>query len=178
MAGLRQARKAGIPVVASYHTDIPGYVERWGFKCLSAPAWSYLRWMHNQATLNLCPGPTTQKELDSHGFENVRVWSRGVDTESFHPRYYDGGTREYLSGGHPNNPLLLFVGRLAPEKQIDSLRALTSSIPGARLAVVGDGPGRSKLERFFGGTPTVFCGYLQGLRPAGGRRQGRGAPWT
>jgi glycosyltransferase involved in cell wall biosynthesis len=57
---------------------------------------------------------------------------------------------------------LIYVGRLAPEKGIERLKAVLREVPGARLAIVGDGPARRDLEREFAGTPTVFTGLLQG----------------
>jgi glycosyltransferase involved in cell wall biosynthesis len=70
--------------------------------------------------------------------------------------------RSHLSQGHPENPLLLYVGRLSAEKEIDRIKPVLESIPGARLALVGDGPHRSALEKHFAGTPTHFVGYLTG----------------
>ncbi len=164
MAGLRQAEKNGIPVVASYHTDLPGYLERWGYRFLSPVAWTYLRWIHNRADINLCPSPSTRNTLVTHGFKNVRVWGKGVDTKRFHPCYRSRHTRQVLSGGHPDRTLLLYVARMAPEKQLEALRPVLDAVPNARLAFMGDGPARGKLERHFAGTPTVFAGYLKGLQ--------------
>jgi hypothetical protein len=124
LAGLQQARRLDIPVVASYHTDIPGFAEQWGLGVLSEPLWTYLRWVHNQMDLNLCPSHATQAELEARGFQRLKVWSRGVDTARFHPRHRTRAWRVRLSGGHPDAPLLLFVSRLAPEKRVEWLRPL------------------------------------------------------
>jgi glycosyltransferase involved in cell wall biosynthesis len=70
--------------------------------------------------------------------------------------------RNRLSDGEPNKPLLLYVGRLSAEKQVEKLRDVVHAIPGARMAIVGDGPVRADLEKHFNGTPTVFTGYLRG----------------
>lgn len=163
-AGLRHAEKSGIPVIASYHTDLPGYLERWGYRSLSPFAWSYLRWIHNRVDINLCPSPSTRNTLVTHGFKNVRVWGKGVDTKRFNPCYRSRQTRHLLTAGHPDKPLLLYVGRLALEKQLEFLRPVLDALPNTRLAFVGDGPDRGRLERYFAGTPTVFTGYLKGLQ--------------
>jgi glycosyltransferase involved in cell wall biosynthesis len=130
---------------------------------LKEPLWTYFRWIHNQADLNLCPSHYTRAELEAHGFERVRVWRHGVDQERFSPLYRDDAWRERLSGGCPEAPVLLYVGRLAPEKRVDWLRPVLDAVPEARLAVVGDGPARPTLEALFAGTHTVFTGYLRGL---------------
>ena len=74
--------------------------------------------------------------------------------------------RSRLSGGNPESPLFLYVGRLSAEKDIVRLKELFSVVPGMRLAIVGDGPLRSDLERQFEGTATVFTGYMQGAELA------------
>jgi glycosyltransferase involved in cell wall biosynthesis len=162
VAGLRHARALDVPVVASYQTDIPGYAVRYGLGLFRDPMWAYLRWLHNHADLNLCPSHFTRAELWAHGFKRVRVWSHGVDADRFHPRYRDSAWRQRLSEGHPEAPLLLYVGRLATEKRVDWLRPVLYALPGTRLAIVGDGPIRAELEEQFAGTPTTFTGYLRG----------------
>lgn len=162
LVGLRHARTLGVPVVASYQTDIPGYAARYGLGVLRESLWSYFRWLHNRADLNLCPSQFTRAELEMHGFQRVKVWRHGVDTELFNPLQRCWGWRRRLSGGHPEAPLLLYVGRLAKEKRVDWLRPLVDMLPNACLAIVGDGPMRLALEEDFAGTSTVFTGYLQG----------------
>jgi glycosyltransferase involved in cell wall biosynthesis len=73
---------------------------------------------------------------------------------------------ELLSDGHPESPLFLYVGRLSPEKEIDTLRSVLEAFPGARLAIVGGGPSRKSLEEHFAGTAAFFAGYLTGRRLA------------
>lgn len=162
LIGLKQARRTGTPVVASYHTDIPGFLEQWGFDLLAEPLWTYLLWLHSQANLNLCPSQTTRAELAARGFPRLKVWSRGVDATQFHPRRRSSAWRERLTGGHSNAPLLLYVGRLSPEKRVDWLQPILADLPGVRLAVVGDGPARPALERLFDRSRVVFTGYLRG----------------
>jgi len=163
LAGLVAARLLRVPVVASYHTDIPGYADRWGVGFLRGAAWSYLRWIHNQAALNLTPSAFTLKDLENHGFRKFKVWAHGVDTDQFSPVHRSAAMRQRLSGGEPEKPLLLFVGRLSIEKRIDWLKDILLQMPGLRLAVIGDGPARRQLEEEFRGLPAVFTGYLRGL---------------
>lgn len=166
VAGVRCARRTGVPLVASYHTDLPGYSRRYGFGFLEGAFWRYIRWLHNQAALNLCPSSVTRRELEEREVRNARVWTRGVDTGRFSPEWRSPEMREFLSGGHPEAPLLLYVGRVAPEKRVDWLADALEGVPGARLAVVGGGPGLEKLRARLEGTPTVFAGYLRGAELA------------
>jgi glycosyltransferase involved in cell wall biosynthesis len=161
-AALRAARRVGVPVVASYHTDIPGFLRCWRLGAISGVVRAWLRWLHNQADLNLTPSRVTRDELVANGFTHVKVWERGVDTTHFHPSRRTEAWRRRLSGGDVDAPLLLYVGRLSFEKRIDWLRPALTALPQVRLAVVGDGPARSSLERTFAGTPTIFTGYLRG----------------
>jgi glycosyltransferase involved in cell wall biosynthesis len=162
VAGLRQAHRMSLPVVASYQTDLPGFAARWGLGVMSEPLWSYLRWIHNQADLTLCPSRVTQLELKMRGFERLAIWSRGVDMQRFHPRHRSPEWRQRLCTGETKAPLLLFVGRLAHEKRVDWLRPVLDRLPGAQLAIVGDGPARPDLQRLFAGMPVKFVGYLGG----------------
>lgn len=160
--GLRRAKRLGVPVVASYHTDVPGYMEYYGFGALREPSWAFFRWLHNQADLNLCPSTHTRRQLEAKGFERVAIWSRGIDAAHFSPERYRFDWRQRLSEGHPEAPLLLYVGRLAAEKRLDLLRPLFDAHPGIRLALVGAGPAESALRSLFAGTATHFVGHLRG----------------
>lgn len=165
-AGMWHARRLGIPVVASYHTDIAGYAAQWGLEWLQGPIWHFFRAIHQQADLNLCPSATTLQQLQAQNFPRLGVWTRGVDTARFCPERRSYFWRQRLTGGQPDAPLLLYVGRLSLEKRVDWLRPLLDRFPQARLAIVGDGPARARLEALFAGTPTHFTGYLRGLELA------------
>jgi glycosyltransferase involved in cell wall biosynthesis len=162
LAGLFHAKNLKVPLVASYHTHLPKYLEHYGLGMLEGVMWELLKVAHNQAEVNLCTSTAMQQELTTHGIERVKVWQRGVDTELFQPHWVRHEMRSRLTQGHPDSPLLLYVGRLSAEKEIDRIRPVLDAIPNARLALVGDGPYRQELEKHFEGTPTYFVGYLQG----------------
>ncbi len=95
------------------------------------------------------------------------MWKKGVDSDTFHPRFRSDAMRSRLTGGHPERPVLIYVGRLGFEKNLFFLRELLDRNPGVAMAFVGDGPARSELQAKFKGTPTTFLGTLHvGYCPA------------
>lgn len=162
LGGLYYAKSLEVPLVASYHTHLPKYLEHYGLGMLEGVMWELLKAVHNQAQINLCTSTAMQDALTSHGIERVEVWQKGVDTELFHPDLTSWEMRSHLSQGHPDSPILLYVGRLSAEKEIDRIKPVLEAIPNARLALVGDGPYRQDLEKHFADTPTYFVGYLTG----------------
>jgi glycosyltransferase involved in cell wall biosynthesis len=160
--GVWFARQRGIPLVASYQTDLPGYATRWGYGFAGPLLWTLLRSIHNQAHLNLAPSEYTRRELKAHNFRRVKVWSRGVDTDFFNPTKRNTGMRARLSCGQVDAPLLLYTGRLSSEKRVDWLLSVMQAYPHTRLAIVGDGPQRAELENTFSGMNVQFTGFLHG----------------
>jgi glycosyltransferase involved in cell wall biosynthesis len=166
LGGIYYSKSLNIPLVASYHTHLPRYLEHYNLGMLEGVLWELLKAMHNQAAINLCTSTAMQQELTEHAIERVEVWQRGVDTELFRPELRSEEMRSRLTQGytqsHPEAPILIYIGRLSAEKEIDRIKPVLESIPGARLALVGDGPYREELEQHFEGTPTHFVGYLAG----------------
>lgn len=160
--GLSYARRLRVPIVASFHTHVPRYVRHYGGGFIEPLIWGYLRTLHNRAHLNLCPSTETLKDLRGQGFKRVRWWKRGIDTQRFSPGPRDPAMRARLSGGSPDELLVLYVGRQAPEKRLELIRDPLFSVPGVRLAMVGGGPSHEQLKRHFRGTPTAFPGFLRG----------------
>ena len=156
-AGLRAARRADIPTVAVFQTDLAGFARRNGLGRMSESIWNYLRWIHSQADRTLAPSTTTMWSLKSRGVDNVHLWPRGVDLDRFHPRHRSNDLRRILA---PNGELIVgYVGRLAKEKQVERLTALTD-LPGCRMVVVGDGPDRAALEQAM--PAARFVGFRSG----------------
>ncbi|PMB00335.1 glycosyl transferase [Fischerella thermalis CCMEE 5198] len=162
LAGIFYSKVLDIPLVASYHTHLPQYLQHYGLGMLEGLLWELLKAGHNQAALNLCTSTAMMEELTAHGIERVNLWQRGVDTETFHPSLVSEEMRSRLSQNHPDSPLLLYVGRLSAEKEIERIKPILEAIPAARLALVGDGPHRQALEKHFANTNTHFVGYLVG----------------
>ncbi|WP_010147154.1 glycosyltransferase, partial [Serinicoccus profundi] len=135
-----------------------------GLSVLRAPSQAWITGMHNLAEVNLCTSMQMVQRAREVGIREVDLWPKAVDTVGYHPSKRSAQMRDRLSGGHPDAPLVLYVGRLSREKDLDQLlepiRALAPE--GVRLAFVGSGPAREELETMFAGTPTVFTGYLAG----------------
>ncbi|MBK1784165.1 glycosyltransferase family 4 protein [Prauserella cavernicola] len=135
--GLAAARRLGVPVVAVYQTDIAGFASAYGLGLGARAAWRWVRRLHCRADRTLAPSTHSARELRLHGVPRVHRWGRGVDIERFSPARADAALRAELA---PNGEVLVgFVGRLAPEKEVDRLASL-AGIDGIRVVVVGEGP--------------------------------------
>ncbi len=160
--GVRYARRRGIPLVASYHANIPSYARCYGLGRLEGAGWRYVRWLHNLADVNLATSHATLAMLRERRIERLALWPYGIEPMLREPRAVEPAWRSRLSGGRPERPLLLYVGRLAKEKDVTQLLGAVRDRDDVALAIVGDGPLRSELETAFAGTPTVFHGILRG----------------
>ena len=163
LGGIWLAKSRNLPLVASYHTHLPKYLEYYGMGMLEPLLWELLKAAHNQASLNLCTSTAMVAELAAKGIQHTALWQRGVDTDLFRPELRNDSMRARLHGPYDDTGhLLLYIGRLSAEKQIERIRPVLEAMPQTRLALVGDGPHRQQLERWFEGTPTTFVGYLAG----------------
>ncbi len=163
LGGIWLAKTNGIPLVASYHTHLPKYLEHYGMGMLEPLLWELLKAAHNQAVLNLCTSTAMVEELREKGIQHTALWQRGVDTEVFKPELKTDAMRKRLLGKYDDQgELLIYVGRLSAEKQIERIKPVLQALPKARLALVGDGPYRQQLEKTFENTATTFVGYLEG----------------
>ena len=164
--GVLSARRRNLPLLASFHTDVPSYTTAIGngLQVLRAPVQGWTTGMHNLAEVNLCTSQQMVERAREVGIHEVDLWPKAVDTATYHPGARTEAMRRRLTDGHPEAPLILYVGRLSKEKDLDQLLEPIRRLSGygARLAFVGSGPGREELERLFAGTPTVFTGYLAG----------------
>ncbi|MCT2536014.1 glycosyltransferase family 1 protein [Aquibacillus koreensis] len=162
VSGIYYTKRLGLPLVASYHTHVPKYAEYYRLPFLKPILWWYFRSLHNRADVNLCTSKSVLEELRQKRFKHVHFWKRGVDTAQYHPGHFDAEMRERLTRGNKDKKILLYVGRLAPEKDIEKIRKVLEESNDYCLAIVGDGPHRAYLEAYFKGTDTIFTGFLHG----------------
>jgi len=135
-----------VPYNTSYHTDFPKFLQRM-YHIPPALTWWYLRWFHKHSERVLVTTASIQAELESQGFANLVVWTRGVD-------------RSYVSSLTPAKsprPRLLYVGRVSKEKGLADLVPLQHNYD---LVIVGDGPYRRELQRLL--PRAEFLGYVRG----------------
>ncbi|MFD1677259.1 glycosyltransferase family 4 protein [Alicyclobacillus fodiniaquatilis] len=163
LGGIYYAWKFHLPLVASYHTNVPAYARHYKLNFLEPALWWYFRTLHNRAQLNLATSRATMEELERHKFENLGLWERGVDFDLYNQATRSAEMRQRLApAAKDGDSVLLYVGRLASEKNIERIRPCLNAFPNLHLAIVGDGPYRSELERLFAGTKTSFTGYMHG----------------
>ena len=155
--GLRAARRLGVPTVAVYQTDVPGFAESYGIGITTRAAWVWFRHLHGLADRTLAPSTPTMESLAAQRIPRVYHWARGVDLYGFAPSARDEALRRQWSPH--GKPIVGFVGRLAPEKHVDRLIGLAAT-GAVQLVIVGDGVDRAKLQSAM---PTaVFTGALYG----------------
>jgi phosphatidylinositol alpha 1,6-mannosyltransferase len=155
--GLHAARHLGVPTVAVFQTDIAGFAESYGVGFAARTAWAWTRHLHSRADRTLAPSTAAMENLTAHGIPRVHKWARGVDITGFAPSARDARLRAAWSP--EGKPIVGFVGRLAPEKHVERLAALSGHTD-LQVVVVGDGIDRRKLESQL--PSAVFTGALYG----------------
>ncbi|HEY2203804.1 MAG TPA: glycosyltransferase family 1 protein [Pseudonocardia sp.] len=163
--GLAAARRLDVPTVAVYQTDVAGFAASYGLGLTARAAWRWTCRVHSQADRTLAPSSWAAEALRSRGVPRVHRWARGVDIGRFRPSRRSAAWRERLA---PNGELLIgYVGRLAPEKQVERLAALGGRT-GTRLVVVGEGPSEGRLREVLpaAGLDAEFLGFRGGTELA------------
>lgn len=164
--GVLSAKRRGIPLVASFHTNVPEYTESLRIGWLRQPAAAWIRTLHNQAAVNLCTSGPMVDKATAQGIRNVELWPKAVDTDGYSPERRSRKMRARLTDGHPEASLVIYVGRLSAEKNLDRLapimRKVRERVPNARLAMVGSGPQADDLKKMMDPAFTTFTGYLSG----------------
>ncbi len=162
-AAIRAARASGVPVTSDFRANFDQYSEHYGFGWLRGMVGGYLKHFHNATDRTFVPTIAMRKTLMQQGFVRTEVVGRGVDAESFSPQHASAKLRASW-GADEATPVLLYVGRLASEKNVPlafrAFEAVRARVPATRLVVVGDGPLRKKLARAH--PEAVFVGPQRG----------------
>jgi glycosyltransferase involved in cell wall biosynthesis len=148
-SALQAAHKLKIPISSDFRTNFHAYSRHYGIGWLQKPIAAYLRKFHNRTLLTLVPTDAMRRDLSALGFRNLRVVARGVDTELFTPLRRSEALRASW-GATSEDIVVMHVGRLAPEKNLDPVLVAYEQIrqvqPRAKLVFVGDGPSRAGLQ--------------------------------
>ncbi|MEM6431747.1 MAG: glycosyltransferase [Deinococcota bacterium] len=162
MWGTAIAKQRNLPLLASFHTDLPKYVGHLKLGFLRPLSHTWIRDVHNQAHVNLCTSQPMVDAAKNLGIKRLRLWPKAVDTVRYHPKYRSDSMRARLTDGQPDAKLMVYVGRLSHEKRLEWLLPAVRTLKGVKLAFVGSGPAEASLKKRFAGTSTSFIGYLSG----------------
>lgn len=164
LCGLQIAKKLNIPLVASYHTNFDHYLQYYKLTYLENFLWKYLDWFHRPTKKIFVPSKDTLHHLNTKGFNNLSVWTHGVDCSLFKP----AEDKEEIKQKYniTSKYTICFVGRIAPEKDLDTLTNIMKYSKqrfGNQLnwVIVGDGPKKEEMMKKTGTDQIIYTGYLQ-----------------
>jgi len=162
-SAMRAAGQLGIPLSSGFHTRFDHYAGHYGVRLLTPLVRAYLRRFHRRAMATLVPTSTLAQELHAMGIANACLLRRAVDTKLFHPDRRDAALRASW-GIDALTPVVLYVGRIAPEKNlqlaVQAFRAIQQQAPQARYVWVGEGPARAALQA--ANPDFIFAGAQRG----------------
>ena len=157
------AKKLRLPVTSSFHTNFQSYSQHYGVGVLRPVIEGYLRKLHNRTQITMVPTKALVTSLQGQGYTNVKLLSRGVDTDLFSPTKRSAALRQSW-GATDDDLVVLLVGRLAKEKNVElviaAFREIQLRSPNAKLVFVGEGPMRASMEASF--PKAIFCGNQRG----------------
>ncbi|MDF2653818.1 MAG: glycosyltransferase family 1 protein [Bacillota bacterium] len=164
LTGMRYGLKNNIPTISNYTTNFSQYTDYYGLDFLKQGIWDYMKWFHNQNCLTLCPSAEARKLLEQNDICKTAIFSRGIDSSTFHPSKRNSALRSTLGTGEKT--VFLYVGRVSYEKDLDLLIDSYSHMKEkygskAVLMITGDGPYLQKLRQLLPGD-TVFTGFKTG----------------
>lgn len=149
-SGLQAALALKLPVVSDFRTNFHAYSRHYGVAWLQRPIVGYLRKFHNRTACTMVPTESLRTELQAEGFARLRVVARGVDTVLFDPARRSQALRRHW-GVAPHEMVAVHVGRIAPEKNLETLVAAHAAMrqrdPRVKLVFVGDGPARAAMQQ-------------------------------
>jgi len=162
-SALQAAQHLSLPVTSDYRTNFHAYGKHYRLGLLSKPIMGYLRKFHNRCDATMVPTEAMRALLAERGFERLSVVGRGVDAQRFDPARRSAAMRASWGAG-PDDLVMGYVGRLAPEKNLGAVLAAYEAVkaaqPRARLVFVGDGPMRAELAARV--PDAVFAGQRSG----------------
>ena len=160
-SALQAAKVLKLPVTSDFRTNFQSYSKHYGVGWLRKPIVAYLRKFHNATACTMVPTRELMRNLSENGFANLKVVSRGVDTKLFNISKRDTSLRSSW-GATDNTKVLISVGRMAPEKNLDQVlktyEALKFTGLAFKLVMVGDGPLKEQFQKRY--PEIIFPGML------------------
>lgn len=160
-SALQAAKVLKLPVTSDFRTNFQSYSKHYGVGWLRKPIVAYLRKFHNATACTMVPTRELMRTLSENGFANLKVVSRGVDTKLFNISKRDISLRDSW-GATENTKVLISVGRMAPEKNLDQVlktyEALKYTGQAFKLVMVGDGPLKQQFQQRY--PEIIFPGML------------------
>jgi glycosyltransferase involved in cell wall biosynthesis len=162
-SALQAALHLKLPISSDFRTNFHAYSQHYGLGWLRKPIMAYLRKFHNRTHCTMVPTEALRRDLEACGLRHLMVVGRGVDTGQFNPARRSEPLRASWDVA-PQDLVLACVGRLAPEKNLDTVvdafDAVLAREPRARLLLVGDGPMRASLQSRY--PSAIFAGQRSG----------------
>lgn len=162
-SALQVAKKLKLPISTDFRTNFHAYSQHYGIGWLSGTVMAYLKKFHNSAHSTMVPTVELRDELNQSGFKRLSVVPRGVDTQFFSPTKRSLHLRASW-GVAPESRVLLYVGRLAAEKNLhlvfQTYKRMLKHHPDIKLVLVGDGPLRNQLQAQH--PEAIFAGFQTG----------------
>ena len=166
-SAVRNAQRLGIPVFSGFHTNFPSFTKHYRVGWLKHFLFRYLCRFHNRTRGTLVPSVELCDRLQAHGFHNVSILGRGVDSQLFAPERRCAKLRSQW-GISDNELVVLYVGRVAPEKNLGlavaAYRAMQRFNVSVKFVIVGDGPLCATLQKEH--ADLIFCGVCKGKQLA------------
>jgi glycosyltransferase involved in cell wall biosynthesis len=160
-SALQAAKVLKLPVTSDFRTNFQSYSKHYGVGWLRKPIVAYFRKFHNATACTMVPTRELMRTLSENGFANLKVVSRGVDTKLFNISKRSTSLRASW-GATENTTVLISVGRMAPEKNLDQVlktyEALKNTGKAFKLVMVGDGPLKEQFQQRY--PEIIFPGML------------------
>ncbi|AMW79808.1 glycosyl transferase [Acinetobacter sp. TGL-Y2] len=167
LAVLQSAKSKNIPISSGFHSAFQDFSRFYDLAFLVKPIQHYLKWFHNNTQLTCVPSQDTAQAILDFGVTcPIEVIKTGVDVEKFSPVFKSSAQRRKW-GACENTTVMLYVGRISPEKEIQLLIDTYISMRREperklKLVIVGEGPDRVRLEKYSQTAGVIFTGSLTG----------------
>ena len=167
LTALQAAKAKKIAVSSGFHSPFQDFSRFFDLAFLVKPIQRYLTWFHNSTDVTCVPSQYTEQALRGFGVTcPLVVVGRGVDTVRFSPKHRSQRLRQQW-GVDADTRVMLYVGRLSPEKEVDVLIKSFHALQvqqgvNIKFVIVGDGPDRIRLSKMTTSKDVIFMGSLGG----------------